>query len=223
MAAEDVIADLEKLLPLAKRSNTVKLLQAELSKRRNSSIAAAAASAPTPPPAVLKKEKVESSGPSFVSISKYAFDQSKKFVKVYVTIPGIEKVPDEGITFDVTSSSMRFEVRGLPVPPPNLRLLVATLHSPVDAAQSSWTRKADSMVLLKLRKESEGDEWGSLDDSAIKKAKKKESDLENNKGKSTQELLAKMYADADEEGKASLAAAWETGRAKREGRAEKAP
>ena len=32
------------------------------------------------------------------------------------------------------------------------------------------------------------------------------------------ELLSKMYAEADEEGKASLAQAWEAGRAKREGR-----
>ena len=54
--------------------------------------------------------------------------------------------------------------------------------------------------------------------SAVAAAKKAQ-DLENNKGKSTQELLSKMYADADDEGKASLAAAWESGRAKREGRA----
>ena len=43
------------------------------------------------------------------------------------------------------------------------------------------------------------------------------STLAANKGKSTQELLAEMYADADEDGKASLAAAWEAGRSKREG------
>ena len=48
-------------------------------------------------------------------------------------------------------------------------------------------------------------------------AKRKEEKLAANKGKSTQELLAEMYADADEDGKASLAAAWEAGRSKREG------
>ena len=32
------------------------------------------------------------------------------------------------------------------------------------------------------------------------------------------ELLSKMYAEADEEGKASLSQAWETGRKKREGK-----
>ena len=76
----------------------------------------------------------------------------------------------------------------------------------------------DSMVLLKLRKAEEGEEWGSLDDGAKLAAKRKEEKLAANKGKSTQELLAEMYADADEDGKASLAAAWEAGRSKREGK-----
>jgi hypothetical protein len=52
----------------------------------------------------------------------------------------------------------------------------------------------------------------------VNRARKKAQDVENNKGKSTAELLSQMYADADEDGKASLASAWEAGRAKREGR-----
>ena len=37
-------------------------------------------------------------------------------------------------------------------------------------------------------------------------------------GKSTAELLKQMYAEADEDGKASLSKAWEEGREKREGK-----
>lgn len=223
MTDSEAIADIERLLPLAKRSSTIKLLQDEL-RRRKGLLAAAAAksnvSAPTPPPPVLKKEILQKVEPNFAALSRYAWDQSGKFVKVYVTVPGVEKVPDDAITLDCSSgTSLRFDVRGLPTPPPNVRLNVPALHGSVVEAQSSWTRKADSMVLVKLRKAVEGETWGSLDDSAVQKAKKKEADLAENQGKSTQELLAKMYAEADEEGKASLAAAWEAGRAKREGRA----
>ena len=37
-----------------------------------------------------------------------------------------------------------------------------------------------------------------------------------NQGKSTNELLQQLYAEADEEGKAALSKAWEDGREKRE-------
>ena len=215
MAAAETIADLERLLPLARRSNTIALLQSELQRQK----ALEAACAPIAPPPVLKKEIVQSAGPIFTPLSKYAWDQSAKFVKLYITIPGIEKVPDDAVVLDCTSTSLRFDVQGLPAPPPNLRLSVPMLHSAVVEKQCSWARKADSMVLVKLRKTDEAETWGSLDDSAVQKAKRKAADLEENKGKSTQELLSKMYAEADEEGKASLAAAWEAGRAKREGRA----
>ena len=178
----------------------------------------AAAPAAPPPLQALKREVVEPSAPKFGTLSKYAWDQSKKFVKVYVTLKGIEAVPDEQVLLDVQPTSLRFEVRGLPPPNANLRLAL-TLHSAVEAGQSSWVRKADSMVLIKLKKAAEGDEWGSLDESAVLQARQKAQSVEQNKGKSTAELLSKMYAEADDEGKASLAAAWEAGRAKREGRA----
>ena len=213
-----VLADLQNLLSKATRATSRALLEREILKRRTGPPPPPPASSEPPKPLKVCTEQVKPSGPAFGSISKYAWDQAKKFVKLYVTIAGVENVPDANITFDVQPTSLRFEVMGLPPPNANLRLAVSPLHSPVDAAQCSWVRKADSMILIKLRKLEEGDEWASVDDSARIKARKKEQEIEQNKGKSTQELLSKMYADADEEGKASLAAAWESGREKREGR-----
>ena len=211
-----VLEDLQNLLSKATRATSRELLEREVDRLRQP--------APPPPPPgseppkPLRKERAESSGPVFGSISKYAWDQAKKFVKLYVTVAGIENVPDGQVTFDVQKTSLRFEVTGLPPPHANLRLAVGALFSAVDPAQCSWVRKADSMILIKLRKLEEGEEWGSVDDSERIKKKKKDQELQENKGKSTQELLSKMYAEADEAGKASLAAAWEAGREKREGR-----
>ena len=170
MSAADVVADLENLLSRATRKTCRDLLEAEIAERR----------VPTHWPI---KQHLEAATPKFVTISKYAWDQSKKFAKVYMTLPGIEKVPDDQVVCDVQATSLRFEVRGLPPPKANMQL-VLTLHSPVEPEQCSWVRKADSMVLIKLRKADES-EWGSLDDSAIQKARKKAQDMENNKGKST--------------------------------------
>lgn len=209
-ASDAVLTDLQSLLTKATRATSRALLEGELKKRR----ATTPVAAPAKP---LRVERVEPAGLVFGSISKYAWDQSKKFVKIYVTLAGIDSVPDSQVVCDVQPGALRFEVQGLPPPSANMRLAV-TLHSAVDPAQSSWARKADSMLLIKLRKAAEGEEWGSVDESAVQKAKKKAQDLEQNKGKSTAELLSNMYAEADEEGKASLAAAWESGRSKREGR-----
>lgn len=219
-----MIAELERLLPQAKRANTRVLLETELKRQRDTldKIPAphATPAAPNPPkPLKTQLQPTPNSTIVFGTISKYAWDQSKKFVKVYLTLPGIEKVSDDSIHLDVQTTSLKFEVYGLSELPANRRLAVATLHSAVDAWQSSWTRKADSMILIKLKKASECEpEWGSLDDSAIQKARRKAEEVEQNKGKSTSELLSKMYADADEEGKKSLEEAWEAGRSKREGR-----
>ena len=148
-----------------------------------------------------------------------AWDQGKKSVKVYVTLKGIEGVPDDQIVFDAQATSPGFEVK---VAAAAGRGQSAALHAAQrgGSAGCSWARQGrlDGFALLRKAVEG-GPDWGSLDDSAVKAAAKKAQDLENNKGKSTQELLSKMYADADDEGKASLAAAWESGRAKREGRA----
>ena len=210
---EEVLADLQDLLSRAKRPTSRALLEGAIARQH--------AAAPSAAAAPLARQLV-APAPAFSAISRYAWDQGRKWVKVYVTLPGVEEVPDERVRFDVADgTSLTLEVLGLPPPaaPPNARLALRALHSRVTAEQCSWTRKADSMVLVKLRKAVDGDEWGSLDDSAVQQARKKAQDLENNKGKSTAELLGQMYANADEEGKASLAAAWEAGRAKREQRA----
>ena len=216
----DVLADLGHLLSKAARPTSRALLEDEISKRKRDSAASRVPQpqAPIAPPTPLRREIVEPSAPTFGSISKYAWDQGNKFVKVYLTLVGIEALPDAAVVCDIQPTALRFEVCGLPPPNPNMRLAV-TLYSAVDPAKSSWVRKSDGMVLIKLRKAAEGDEWETLDDSAVQKAKRKAEEMANNKGKSTAELLSQMYANADEEGKASLAAAWEAGRSKREGRA----
>ena len=186
-----VIADIERLLPLATRATSRAILEAELAKQRAavaSSVTPPPSAPPLPPAPLLSREAAVSSGPTYSTIHKYAFDQSKKFVKIYITLPGIEDLDDSKVRLEVgNGDELVFEVVGLPKPgPPNVRLAARALFSPVDPTQCTWARKSDSMILLKLRKKEEGEEWGSLDDSARIAAKRKEEKLVENKGKSTQ-------------------------------------
>ena len=241
---EKIIADIDALLPHATRDNSRTLLRAERDRLVAAADAAAAAAAaaeaaaaaaaaapsslplppPPPPPAPIAVAKADPIL-RFRAISRYAWDQSAKFVKIYVTLPGSGAVPDDRITLAVEPAgggnfSLRLDVLGLAEPgaAPNARLAISTLCGAVNPSQCSWLRKPNDVLLLKLRKPSGAAEWSSLDDSGPKSARRRDQDLESNKGKSTQELLAKMYAEADEAGKASLSKAWEEGRSKREAR-----
>ncbi len=262
------VADIDRVVAHATRENSRRILAAERLRlveliraasdqggagAASSAPACAAPARPAPkppsPPPPMSVSKVEA-GVAFGKISRYAWDQSAKFVKVYVTVPGVESVADEAISLDVQSNpaapsepgaasasssssaadadgppggrtySLRFDVLGLPKHAggaSNMRLQLPTLYGAVEAGSCSWARKADSMVVLKLRKAG-GEEWASLDDAARAEAARKARRQRENEGKTTAELIQEMYVDADEEGKEGLAKAWEAGRAKREGR-----
>jgi len=197
-----VVEELERLLALSERDTSKSLLQAELTRRKAA-------------PLHVQRAPVQT---IFTSVTRYAWDQGKKFVKIYVTLPGFDAVADDAVVLHVERTVLRLDVTGLAPPASNSRLLVSPLFGALEPEQCSWTRKPENMLLLKLRKATDGEEWGSLDDSAHRKAREKESRLESNKSKSTAELLHEMYRDADEDGKASLSKAWEEGRSKRDTR-----
>ena len=119
----------------------------------------------------------------YSSISSYAWDHSNKFVKVYLTIPGLEKIPDAQIEAVFGERSLVLSVAGVSTPPVNRRLNVPTLCHAVREDQCSWVRKPSDMLLIKLRKASDGQEWASLNDSAAKKELQQKERAEANKAR----------------------------------------
>jgi len=228
----EIVAELERLLLIAKRDVSRELLQGELdivkarmAESQNGAApepapAPAPALPPAPQPAVPAPIRVAPAAPAiaakpFVSFPRYSWDQSSKWVKVYLTVDRISDVPDEQISASFESDALCLEITMLPQPPPNRRLAIS-LGGSVDPEQCKWVRKPPDMLLVKMRKATDGHEWKSLDDSISKKEREKEARLEENKHKSTAELLSQMYSEADEDGKAALSKAWEDGREKRE-------
>jgi len=222
MVGTAVESELALLLRHAKRDVSQELLQGELDriKREKLSSSAPAAPQPRPPPAAPQPVKVTTETPStsirFGSFSRYSWDQSAKWVKVYLTVDGLEGVCDEKISAIFEDEALRLEIVGLGVMPHNRRLALSVLGGRVLPDDCRWIRKPPDTILLKMRKATDGEEWASLDNSAAKKAKEHQEKVEANKGKSTAELLSQMYAEADEDGKAALSKAWEEGREKRE-------
>ena len=140
---DPVVLDLRALLAASERQNSKRLIERELDRRReaqrkearriDSQHAAQAAAAPPKPILLEKSVAAAVAAPQFKSITHYAWDQTKKWVKVYVTLPGLEALPDEQVQFSATSDTLRLEVTGLPAPASNCRLLVSPLFSTVEA------------------------------------------------------------------------------------------
>ena len=188
--------ELERLIGLAQRETSRQLLQAELA-RVTEALASATTSdpppaprpAPAPAPAPMRLSTAPTTAPiEYSSISSYAWDHSNKFVKVYLTIPGLEKIPDAQIEAVFGERSLVLSVAGVSTPPVNRRLNVPTLCHAVREDQCSWVRKPSDMLLIKLRKASDGQEWASLNDSAAKKELQQKERAEANKARAPREF-----------------------------------
>ena len=150
--------------------------------------------------------------PTFSMVKSYMFDQSAKFVKIYIRrCPASPTCPrrassraSRSARCSSTSSGCRRR-RQLPASVPTLCAAVvpeqcscaqAARHAARQAAQGGRGRRVG--VARRLGGEEEGEAGG---------------EGEGERGQSTAQLLSEMYADADEEGKESLAKAFEEGRA----------
>jgi calcyclin binding protein len=154
-------------------------------------------------------------------ISKYAWDQSDKFVSVYVDFSGIGSFPGEAV-------ETRFEETtfALSVTPPDRgerhELVVPSLCWETDPAKCKITLKADRFV-VKLKKGEIGKEWDALDDTGRKRKEERDKRVQHGdlKGASTAALIQDMYENADDEQKQKLREAMAKGEKARADRGEK--
>lgn len=156
-----------------------------------------------------------------VNIQDYSWAQSKRFVSIYVSYPGINTLDESAIQtrFDVyqfvllidgnSSTGINCKDRKI--------LRINNLCKRIEPQQSKVVVKANrEMVVIKLRK-SETTEWSDLTDVLDKKEAARQQRLQTSlKDASTADLLADMYKHSTDDDRAKLAEAWSKGREKRE-------
>lgn len=148
-----------------------------------------------------------------VKIANYGWDESAKFVKVYVSLPNIDKLTQEQITCDFTNQSFRCSVNNHNSK--NHVLEIPKLAGNISPATSTCRLKS-SNIILSLRKEKEGATWGQLTDAMRKEKEKKDVEMESssNNMDSTDpsagimKLMKKMYDDGDDEMKRTIKKTW---------------
>ena len=195
-----VAADLAALAKLARTAYAAALCEGHAARLR---AAPPATPAPAPPPA-----------PATEKFETYSWDQTDKFVTLYVPVEGAtaaETTHDVGDRSFALAHARAGKTR---------RLAVSNLCGPVDAARSKLVLKRDR-IQLRLAKAAPGDVWSALDDTLDRRKADRDARLAHGdlKGASTQQLLADMYANASDEERASLLAAAAAGADKRRGRA----
>ncbi|XP_064457655.1 calcyclin-binding protein-like [Ornithodoros turicata] len=148
-----------------------------------------------------------------VKITNYAWDQSEKFVKFYVTLPGVHLIPAENVK--TAFAERKMELRVLALENKNHNLTITNLMKDIMPADSYHKVKADTVVVF-LRKAGPAS-WSHVTEleKRAKEAKAPKPDMEDSDpGASLMNMMKQMYNEGDDEMKRTIAKAWTEARDK---------
>jgi len=146
-------------------------------------------------------------------ITNYGWDESTKFVKVYITLPNVEKLTQEQISSDFTDKSFKFLANNHNGK--NHMLEIPQLANKI-VPSSSTCRIKSGNVIVSLKKEKEGTTWGNLTEAEKKQKEKKDSKFDSDKeaadtsdpSAGIMNLMKKMYEDGDDDMKRMIKKTW---------------
>uniref|UniRef100_A0A1I8EWA9 CS domain-containing protein n=1 Tax=Wuchereria bancrofti TaxID=6293 RepID=A0A1I8EWA9_WUCBA len=133
---------------------------------------------------VLKQSRTEVASSNAVplatvKITNYAWDQSDKYVKLYLTIPDIHTVPEEQITVNFTERPVatfflgcsEVQVNAHDVSSKNYSLIIKGLLKTINPSGSSFKQKTN-LLLIMMRKSEEGN-WKYLTKAEMQSKEKR--------------------------------------------------
>uniref|UniRef100_A0A1A8NNC0 Calcyclin-binding protein n=2 Tax=Nothobranchius TaxID=28779 RepID=A0A1A8NNC0_9TELE len=141
-----------------------------------------------------------------VKITSYAWDQSDKFVKIYLNLKEVQKIPSENVEVNFTERSFSVLVKDLDGK--NHQMTVLNLLHPI-SVQDSYKKIKTDMVLVMCKKQTTK-KWECLT-SVEKQAKEKDKpNMDENADPSDglMSMLKKIYEDGDDEMKRTINKAW---------------
>ncbi|CAG0914754.1 unnamed protein product [Notodromas monacha] len=200
---EKDIAELKLLLDGASRMRIKNILQSELTKARaelESLQRAATRDASS-------KEASSLKALCTVKLTNYAWDQTDKSVKIYLTnLPGIGDLPADSVSCGFEDRSVNVLIKGLN--DKNYSFSLLKLLEEIKPSQSSFKVKESSVILTMPKKISS--RWAHLLFSE-KKAEDKRFDMpdaDEDPSASLMKLMKKMYDEGDDEMKRTLTKSW---------------
>ncbi|XP_030631223.1 calcyclin-binding protein isoform X1 [Chanos chanos] len=141
-----------------------------------------------------------------VKINNYGWDQSDKFVKIYITLKGVHKIPEENV--DVSFKERSFNLLVKDLDGKNHQMTINNLLCPISVEESSKKVKTD-MVLIMCKKKT-AKKWDCLT-QVEKQTKEKEKpgyDEKADPGEGLMNMLKKIYDEGDDDMKRTINKAW---------------
>lgn len=214
MSADSLRKDAVELLRLAELTESVnvkRILRNEAEKLEN--LADVAEKTSSTAAESNSASKVIRNAAFTSKIINYAWDQSDKFLKIYVTLNGVHNYPVENTTVEYGPKSVELQVLT-----PDMKNNVFTIKNLLHeiAPSESYHKIKSDMVVLYLKKVS-SQNWSYVTESE-KKAKEPKTprfDREEDPDVSLMNLMKQMYEEGDDEMKRTIAKAWTEARDKK--------
>jgi len=155
-----------------------------------------------------------------VNVKNYSWDQSDKFVKIYITgLNGVNELAKNAFEFVVGESSLHFKISSFQGK--NIIFNIKETPYKISAESSSFKAKSDMVVML-LAKAEKGVKWSHLkksDQAADNKPKftPKADDPSADPSANLMTMMKQMYEDGDDDMKRTIAKAWTESRDKQSG------
>lgn len=221
-AIDNLTLDLEELKQLAegaKRNRVQQMLSIDIRKletdlvhqkdllaakeKQQSSGGEASSKPPAPVPGDVKRYRIE--------LKEYAWDQSDKFIKIFVTVNEVQQVPEESVNVEFTANSFNLLVSNL-----NNKDYVFTVNhllNEIDPAKSYRKVKSD-MVAIYLAKV-QPTKWAHmtltakrLQDMKDERMSKSSKDTEADPSSGLMKIMQQLYDGGDPETKRMINKAW---------------
>ncbi|XP_037131617.1 calcyclin-binding protein [Syngnathus acus] len=141
-----------------------------------------------------------------VKITNYAWDQSEKFVKIYLTLKNAHMIPSEKVEVNFTERSFSVLVKELDGK--NHQMSVLNLLYPIDEENSSTKIKTDMLVIMCKKKATKKWECLTTVEKQSKEKDKPKADDNADPSEGLMSMLKKIYTDGDDEMKRTINKAW---------------
>ena len=143
-----------------------------------------------------------------VELTEYAWDQSDKFVKLFVTLNGVQDLDESNVTVTFTENSVNLLVKN--IKDKDYTLVVNNLLNHIDVAKSYRKVKTD-IVAIYMKKKVESQNWNHLTTIQKRLKEKQDSELKSETDSGEDALvniMKKMYNSGDTKTKQMIAKAW---------------
>ncbi|XP_053368381.1 calcyclin-binding protein [Clarias gariepinus] len=141
-----------------------------------------------------------------VKINNYGWDQSEKFVKVYITLNGVHTVPADNVQVSFTDRSFNVLVKDLEGK--NYQMTVNNLLFPIVVEESSRKVKTDMVLVMCKKKTTKKWDCFTQVEKQSKEKDKPNYDENADPGEGLMNMLKKIYSEGDDEMKRTINKAW---------------